>query len=94
MSYKERMAEANIESYKRSRMYDISDAYGRWSDAKASAWSYCKGRCELLHGDCLKIISKNTYVFTAGFTFLDDGRRKFYFITPNYDAVVDFYEEV
>ena len=93
MGYAERTAKANIESYKRSRMYDIGDAYGRYSSAKAHAWEYCVSRCETLNGDCLKVISKNTFVFTAGFTFMEDGKRKFYYITPNYDAVVDFYEE-
>lgn len=91
MTAQERMAKANIESYKRSRMYDLSDAYGRYSTAKAQAWRYCEDRCEQYSGDCLKVISKNTFIFTAGFTFIDgNGKRKFYYITPSYDSIVEW----
>ena len=94
MTYQERMAKANIERYEDSSMYDLSKAYGSWSDRKQSAWEHCKSRCEEFHGDCLKVISKNTNFFTAGFTFVDEtGKRMFYYITANYEVAVDFYEE-
>lgn len=91
----ERRALGAIAQYEASRMLDLSDAYGRWSDAKAAAWRYCEARCEAYNGEnrceTLKVISKNTNIFTAGFTFTDeDGNEKFYYITPTYDVIVDY----
>lgn len=89
---RQRTAKANIRTYENSRATKLSDVYGRYSAEKARAFRYCEQLCEKLGGENLRILSHNTFIFTAGFTFTDadTGVVKFMFITPNYDCAVDF----
>ena len=91
----ERNAKANIARWESSYMYSLHDAYGRFSDAKARAWEYCRDKLTEKNGRGLKVISRNTNIFTAGFVFMDyedNNKVKFYYITPSYDVVVDYEE--
>ena len=69
----------------------LSDVYGRYSTAKDNAYTYCVDFMEKFNGNDLRIISYNTFMFSAGFTFevLDsetgEVKRAFCYITPAYD---------
>lgn len=85
MNARERRA---YEAYCNSTMYDLSDAYGRYSNAKRQAWDYCKKLCEEKNGYGLKIISRNTSQFTAGFEYIFDEAEWFMYITKTSDTEV------
>lgn len=77
----------NYEQYEKSNWYTLWDAYDSPSYNKEKAWDYCCKLFAKLNGTGLKVISKNTYVFTAGFEFEveDTGEIAFCYITPSYD---------
>lgn len=86
----ETIAKGNYEAYLRSEKYSLSDAYDRPSTRKEAAWEYCRNLCAQYEGWGLKVISKNTFIFTAGFLFLStSGKEKFMYITPSYNHVCD-----
>lgn len=86
----ERTARANIRSYRNSTCYELWDAYGRCSVKKREAWEYCKRLCREFEGEDLKVISYNTYMFTAGFMYADPktGELMFMYISPSYNQPV------
>lgn len=86
----ERTARGNLNRYATSDMYDIFDAYGRPSIYKVRAWEYCKELCHKFSGWGLKVISRNTSIFTAGFEYADPetGEVIFMYINPRYDIAV------
>lgn len=86
----ENRARANINSWRRSTYYELWDAYGRCSSRKKAAWDYCKNLCAKLDGTGLKVISRNSHIFTAGFEYTDKetGEVMFMYISPNYDRAV------
>lgn len=90
LSYQKRVAKGNINSWNRSSYHSIYEAYDRPSSNKISAWQYCIDLCNKNNGRGLKVISRNTYTFTAGFEFDDaaTGEVMFMFITPSYDVAV------
>lgn len=89
MSYETRTAKGNYSSYKNSTMHHLGDAYKTCSANKVRAWDYCKKLEERKNGHGLKVIHKNTFIFTAGFEFEEDGKTMFMYITPNYDQAVE-----
>lgn len=91
-NYQRRTATANINRYNNSTDYSLGDVYGRYSAAKAQAWNYCVELMKKYDGYGLKVLSSNTFMFTAGFLFVDKdtGVIQFMFITPNYDCIVDY----
>lgn len=91
-SYQRRTARNNINRYNYSTDYRLEDVYGRYSSAKARAWNYCVELMKKYNGYGLKVLSSNTFMFTAGFLFEDKetGAVQFMFITPSYDCVVDY----
>ena len=78
--------------YEKSDMYSIYDAYGRPSYRKVEAWNRCKDMAREYHGESLKVISHNTYMFTAGFTFEADGKKMFMMIAPSSNLAVEIGE--
>lgn len=69
-----------------SSVYDISQAYSRPSYKKMEAWQYCKDLRDKYEGWDLRIVSYNTFVFTAGFICPGpDGERVYVHITPSHD---------
>lgn len=78
-------------SYCMSSYETLSDAYGRYSEAKSKAYDYCIDLMKRFNSDDLRIIGHNTYMFSAGFTFdvLDsetyEVKKAFCYITPSYD---------
>lgn len=77
-------------SYKRSKYHSLDEAYGKFSSKKWAAWKYCLRLFEKYDGSCLRICNRNSWVFTAGFTFTDKetGDEMFCYITPTYNAFV------
>ena len=84
MTKRERTAYTN---YTRSTARTLRDVYSTYSRAKESAFDYCRALCYEHGGHDLRIISANTFTFTAGFVFTaEDGRDAFMYITPSYDT--------
>ena len=70
---------------------DIYEAYDKPSYEKVKAWNYCKRVCERLGGWDLIISSKNTFQFSAVFTFIDPetGVICYGYITRDYDRFAE-----
>ena len=86
----ETIAKGAYERFLRSNMETLRDAYAKPSTRKEAAWEYCKELCAKYEGWGLRVISKNCFMFTAGFLFLStSGKEKFMYITPEYDRVCD-----
>lgn len=51
--------------YWRSAMHTLFDAYKKPSDRKIRADSFCRDLCSKEQGYCYRIISANTFSFTA-----------------------------
>ena len=90
-SYQKRQAKGNIRVWENSRYSSLDSAYGKYSAEKARAWRYCEDLCEKMNGSKLRVLAHNSFIFTAGFEFVDEetGVIKFMYITPNYDVAVD-----
>jgi hypothetical protein len=91
MTARQRTAKANITAYNNSTAYGLYDVYDSFSQAKSQAWDYCKELCNKYNGYALKVVSFNTFMFTAGFEFVDEntGVVMYMHITPNYDTAVE-----
>lgn len=76
--------------YINGTMTSLYDAYKSFSPAKVQAWDYCRRLCYERGGHGLKVLTANTFRFTAGFTFEDreTGECKFMYITPNYNTEI------
>lgn len=87
---REKRARANIMAWRNSRYTDLHSAYGKCSSRKKDAWEYCEDLCRRKNGEGLRVISRNSHIFTAGFTFPnpDTGELMFMYITPTYDQEV------
>lgn len=87
----EKQALVNFSAWDRSRDTELYHVYGRFSPAKIAAWEYCKKLCFNNSGYNLRVVNHNTFIFTAGFEFIDPetGVVKFMYITPNYDIAID-----
>ena len=90
--YEIKTAKAKIPMYDLSNWYSLSDAYKSYSYLKESAWDYCVQKMNEYNGMDLKVISRNTHFFTAGFVFHDEetGEQMFYYLTTNYDCIVPY----
>ena len=89
-SYQRRMAKGNYYYYLNSRYTDLNSAYGSVSSAKREAWDYCLRLMNDNDGSGSRVISKNTWKFSAGFTYTDKetGKEMFMYITSGYDCAV------
>lgn len=87
---RENRARANIRAWRNSKYTDLHSAYGKYSSKKQNAWEYCEDLCEKKNGEGLKVISRNSHIFTAGFVYPDPttGELMFMYITPSYDQEV------
>lgn len=78
-----------IRRYNESTAHSLNDVYGKCSNAKRDAWNYCKGLMDKFNGKELKVLSFNTFCFTAGFRFIDeDGINCLMYITPTKDEII------
>lgn len=93
MTKREKIAKNAIDTFKHwYRGRTLEDVYKSHSVAKQNAYDYCKRLQEKYNGYDFRIISANTFIFTAGFKFVDveTGVIKFMHITPSYDTIVDY----
>ena len=83
-------AKANIAYYEQSEMDSLEKAYKSASHRKWAAWHYCQRLCREHDGWGLKVIHRNTWMFTAGFEYVNQetGEVMFMYITPNYNVAV------
>lgn len=90
LTERRKTAQANIAKWRDSRYTDLRSAYGRYSKDKQDAWEYCEDLCRKKDGSGLRIISRNSWKFTAGFTYTDPttGEFMFMYISPTYDQEV------
>lgn len=51
---------------------DLSDIYGSWSSAKASAMKDCKEWCDAVNGDNFHIISHNGWGFSVAWEYVNE----------------------
>lgn len=87
-----RSAKNHIGKYEVSEMYSIRHAYNKPSYAKRLAWLHCYAECDRYNGHDLKIISFNTFNFTAGFLYEDSetGVVMFRYISPSFEISVEY----
>lgn len=66
---------------------DIYTAYEKPSERKVYAWEWCKALCRALHGENIRITSKNCMVFSVAFEFYHPETGAFCsaFITRDYN---------
>ena len=81
-----------LELHKNSTDTELYHVYNNFSTAKQNAFNYCKELCYQYKGKDLKILSNNSFVFTAGFIFTDQktGVLSFMVITPTDNITVDY----
>lgn len=81
-----------VEAHKRAIYTTLSHAYAKASPAKWDAFNYCKSKQKELEGFNFRIVSYNTFCFTAAFQFIDKetGVLRLYYITRDYDYVCDY----
>lgn len=90
-TYKETKESRYItELYEKSSARCLADVYGTYSHAKAEAFKYCQRLMAEHDGFDLRILSSNTYMFTAAFGFWseDTGEMLLMYITPNKNKIV------
>ena len=91
IAQQKRVARGNINRYKASELYSLNHAYNRPSIRKENAWIYCVNLMIDKCGYGLKVLSYNTFMFTAAFLFRDEnGVENMMYITPNYDIAIEF----
>lgn len=92
MTRNEKTAKANLNTYQKSTMFNLTDAYVKPSAAKSAAWYSCLRDMVNNAGWGLKVLSYNTFMFTCGYLFVDPetGVIKFKYFTPNHTTIVDF----
>ena len=80
------------EQYERATATRLSDVYGRCSEAKKRAFNYCNRLMQEYNGNDMKILSHNTFVFTAAFLFEDceTGAANIMLITPSRNEAVEW----
>lgn len=81
------MAE-KLRAYNESNLYSLSNCYLKASDNKESAYDYCVNLMQKYNGENLRIISYNTFSFSAGFIGEYNGKRAFFYITKDYDRYI------
>lgn len=79
-------------AYERATARTLRDVYGSFSYAKQQAFDYCQKLQNEHHGENGRIIGKNGFVFSFGFTYTDENNKKhFVYITKSHDkdAIID-----
>lgn len=52
-----------------SKACNLEDVYGCYSEAKASAYNWCRSKCDSKNGYYFRIISHNGFQFTVGYLY-------------------------
>ena len=76
-------------AYIRSTARTLWDVYDSFSYAKEKAFNYCIELLNKHHGENGRIVYKNGFVFSFGFTYTDENNKKhFVYITKSHDKDV------
>ena len=81
-------------AYQNTAATCLDDVYGRYSWEKANAFRYCLDLMEKYDGYGMRIISANTFRFSAGFIGYHEDERigkkrlAFFYITASYDYMM------
>jgi len=79
-------AQGFISAYKYSLLNhgtrNVWEAYGKPSPAKQDAWRDCCQLCAKHNGENLTVVGVTCHIFTAAFTFKENGRKFLCYITP------------
>lgn len=70
------------QDYLSSNKFTLDDAYNNYSYHKEVAYNRIKTICAENNGVCVKIISHNSQIFTAGFMAKENGYLCLYYFTP------------
>lgn len=93
-----KFAQYITERYENATARRLSDVYGRWSKKKQDAFDYCERLMCENEGWELRIISANTYMFTATFEFVpkdsETGAVCIMYITPGKRKVVEWTRQI
>lgn len=78
--------------YEKSTATSLSDVYGRYSAKKAEAFNYCRKLMYEYSGKNLRILTYNTFIFTAAFEFVDPETSQvmIMYITPSKNEVLEW----
>lgn len=78
--------------YEKSTATNLSEVYGRYSTKKAEAFNYCLNLMKRYNGWGLRILTHNSFVFTAGFEFVDPitSHAMVMYITPSKNEAVEW----
>lgn len=91
INYRMKQAETAFHYYMNSSYSNLFSAYSKPSKDKINAFTKCKNKQVDLDGFDFRIISKNTYIFTCGFKYINmlTGKKMFYYITPYYEISIE-----
>ncbi|MBQ0112276.1 MAG: hypothetical protein KBT03_04015, partial [Bacteroidales bacterium] len=77
--------QSNYRSYLKSDDENIFQAYGKPSQEKIKAYSYCEQICKEYDGKNIKVVGASTYIFTVGFEITYNDEQCFVYITPQHN---------
>ena len=77
-----------VERYERETATTLWEVYGRYSQAKANAYDYCRRLQYEKGGHGLRILGANCFMFTAAFRYEVDGVPYLMYITKNADTPI------
>lgn len=93
-NYSLKQAKVHFWGWVKSEIYSLDCCYQSYSGAKARAWARCLKWCNDYEGSNLRVITYNTNVFTAGFSYVDKqtGEKMFMYISPSFHCAIPFSE--
>ena len=68
---------------------DIYSAYKNPSDIKVSIWERYRREAAALGSYNIKVLSRNCFTFSLGFTYCKDDKKYFRYISPAKDITVE-----
>lgn len=94
LSNSTKKAKYYIRAYERATAQTLDDVYKTYSRDKKQAYNFCVQECIDNLGTNLKILSANTFVFTAGFLSTMFGTLDLVIITKDYIYWIDDYKSL
>lgn len=85
---KKAQADRVYRAFNRSDAYDLYAVYGRFSQAKANAYEYCRAREREFDTYNGVITGANTCTFSYAFTGLCEGKEYLVYITKDHDYAI------
>ena len=83
-------AQRILRAFLRSDEATLDEAYGRYSQAKANAYEYCRSREREFNSYDGVITGHNCMTFSYAFTGYCEGKKYLVYITKDYDYAIDY----